>query len=167
MEQSPQPLDDTALHTVFIEQMSILYNAKVSLTNYLPQLIEQATFKSLKQALQEDFDETQQQMVAVKAIFDRLHESWLTNPCLAINALIEEAHHLVTFKKEKHFESDMSILYYMSVVENLQVGASNILQLIALKLAYHPYAQLVSECLDAVKDNSSLFYFVTEEYLLN
>ena len=167
MKQSPQQLDGTALHAVFIEQMSILYNAKVSLTNYLPQLIEQATFKNLKEALQEDLDETQQQMSAVKAVFDLLHESWLTNPCLAINAMIEEAHQQVTFKKDKHFESDMSILYYMSIVENLQAGACNILHLLASKLAYHPYEQLIAECLDVVKENSSLFYYVTKEYLLN
>jgi len=34
-----------------------------------------------------------------------------------------------------------------------------------LKLAYQPYAQLVVECLDMVKENSSLFHYVAEEYL--
>ena len=153
------------LRSLFIEQLSILYNAKLSLTNRIPDLADQATFKNLKMALQEDLDDTNRQMTAVKKIFNLMQESWLTNNCLGINAVIEEAHNQVTFNRQNHFVSDMSILFYMSVIENLQVGASQMLHLIALKLAYKPYAELVEECLDAVKDNSSLFYYVTEEYL--
>ena len=53
----------------------------------------------------------------------------------------------------------------MAVIENLQLGASKVLHLMALKLAYQPYAQLVTECLDMVKENSSLFHYVAKEYL--
>ena len=162
-----QSLGNSSLHTLFMEQLSILYNAKVSLTSRLPFLTGQATFKNLKIALEEDLEDTQRQMVALKSIFRLMQESWLTHSCLGMNAVIDEAYKQVTFAEDKHFESDMSILFYMAVVENLQVGASQILKLMALKLAYQPYAQLVSECLDMVKDNASLFHYVTEEYLGN
>jgi ferritin-like metal-binding protein YciE len=163
--QTNQSLNIITLRTVFIEQLSILYNAKVSLTDRLPQLVSQATFKNLKMALEEELDDTKRQMIALKTIFKLLQESWLTHSCLGMNAVIEEAHKQVTFNQDKHFESDMSILFYMSVIENLQVGASEILNVIALKLAYQPYAQLVGECLDLIKDNASLFHYVAEEYL--
>lgn len=158
-------LDINALRAVFIEQLSILYNAKLHLTTWLPQLTNQATFRNLKLALEEDLEDTDRQMIALKKIFQLMQESWLTNSCLGMNAVIDEAHKQVVFDRDKHFESDMSILFYMAVIENLQVGASKILNLMALKLAYQPYAQLVVECLDMVKDNSSLFHYVTEEYL--
>ncbi|MGF7040321.1 DUF892 family protein [Mucilaginibacter lappiensis] len=165
MDSQNQSLNIITLRTVFIEQLSILYNAKVSLTNRLPQLVSQATFKNLKMALEEDFDDTKRQMIALKTIFKLMQESWLTHSCLGMNAVIEEAHKQVTFNQDKHFESDMSILFYMSVIENLQVGASQMLNMMALKLAYQPYAQLVGECLDLVEDNASLFHYVAEEYL--
>jgi hypothetical protein len=38
----------------------------------------------------------------------------------------------------------MSILFYMSVLENLQIGVRQMLNLMVLKLAYQPYAQLVT-----------------------
>ena len=164
---SIQSLNSDALRRVFIEQLSILYNAKVSLTDRLPRLVLQATFKNLKMALEEDLDDTKRQMIALKTIFKLMQESWLTHSCLGMNAVIEEAHRQVAFNQDKHFESDMSILFYMGVIENLQVGASEMLNLIALKLAYQPYAQLVGECLDMVKDNASLFSYVAEEYLAN
>lgn len=164
---SIQSLNSDALRRVFIEQLSILYNAKVSLTDRLPRLVLQATFKNLKMALEEDLDDTKRQMIALKTIFKLMQESWLTHSCLGMNAVIEEAHRQVAFNQDKHFESDMSILFYMGVIENLQVGASEMLNLIALKLAYQPYAQLVGECLDLVKDNASLFSYVAEEYLAN
>ena len=160
-----QSLDIARLRALFIEQLSILYNAKINLTARLPQLTRQATFNNLKLALEEDFEDNNRKMVALKKIFQLMQESWLTNSCLGINAVIDEAHKQVVFDKAKHFESDMSILFYMSVIENLQVGASKMLNLMALKIAYQPYAQLVGETLDIVKDNASLFYCVAEEYL--
>ena len=118
-------------------------------------------------ALEEDLDDTNQQMIALKTIFRLMEESWLTHSCLGMNAVIDEAHKQVAFKQDKHFESDMSILFYMAVIENLQVGASQLLNLMALKLPFVPYAQLVLECLDIAKDNASLFHCVAEEYLGN
>ena len=165
MEQPSQTLNNIALRAVFIEQLNILYNAKISLTNCLPQLIGQATFKNLKLALQEDLDETERQMIAVKTIFNLITESWLNHSCMGLNAVINEAHKQVFYDDNKHFESDMSILFYMSVIANLQVGACKVLHQVALKLAFQPYAQLVGECLDVVKENCGLFYYVTEEYL--
>lgn len=146
MNQKPSnSLDINALRAVFIEQLSILYNAKLHLTTRLPQLTNQATFRNLKLALEEDLEDTDRQMIALKKIFQLMQESWLTNSCLGMNAVIDEAHKQVVFDRDKHFESDMSILFYMAVIENLQVGASKILNLTALKLAYQPYAQLVVE----------------------
>jgi|GEM_PF-5118705 len=157
----------SALHSVFTEQLCILYNAKICLTDHLPQLVSQATFSNLKMALEEDFDDNKRQMVALKTIFEQMEESHLTHSCLAINAMIEEAHKHVFFDQKKHFESDMSILFYITVIENLQLGASELLNLMANKIAYRPYAQLVTECLDLTKENSGLFYCVAHEYLEN
>jgi ferritin-like metal-binding protein YciE len=166
MNFSPtQTLNPVSLHSVFMEELSILYNAKVNLMDRLPQLVSQATFRNLKLALNEDLEDTKRQMVSLKRIFNLMQESCLSNNCLGMTAVIDEAHKKVVFNADNHFESDMSILFYMSVIENLQLGASQMLNLIALKLAYQPYAQLVRECLDVVKDNSSLFYYVAEEYL--
>jgi ferritin-like metal-binding protein YciE len=168
MELPSQTLNSTALHTVFIKQLNTLYNAKISLIKVLPHLIEQATFNSLKFALREDLDETIQQMSSLKAIFTLVQEVGVNDSCLDLNAIIAEAHRQVFYDKHKHFESDMSILFYMSVIfENIQIGACQLLNLITLKLEHQPYAKLVRECLDTVKDNCSLFYYVTEEYIQN
>src|SRR4051812_42997046 len=119
---SSQALPADALRAVFLKQLSILYNAKINLVNRLPQLISQATFNNLKMALQEDSADTDRQMVALKQIFTMMGESWLTDCCLGMNAVMDEAHLQVVFNTGDHFESDMSIVFYMSVIENLQVG---------------------------------------------
>lgn len=162
-----QSLSSQSLRTVFMEQLSILYNAKVILTERLPELASQATFLNLKNALAEDLEDTKQQMISLKTIFQLMQESWLSHNCLGMIGVINEAHKLVSFNQDKHYESDMSILFYMAVIENMQVGASQLLNLMALKLAYQPYAQLVLECLDISRDNSRLFQCVAVEYLEN
>ncbi len=118
-------------------------------------------------ALEEDLDDNKRQMIALKTIFSQMQESHLAHPCLAMSAMIDEAHKQIFFDQKKHFESDMSILFYMTVIENLQVGASELLNLMAAKIAYRPYGQLVTECLDVVKENASLFHYVAQEYLEN
>lgn len=165
MDQSPQAPGTSALRNIFLEELSILYNAKVSLIAKVPALIAQATFTNLKLALEEDLADAERQMIALKEIFNRVNESWLSNCCLGINAVIDEAYTQVFLDEDKHFESDMSILFYMSVIENLQLGAVKVLNLIALQLAYQPFAQLIKECLDMVEENCSLFHYVAEEYL--
>jgi ferritin-like metal-binding protein YciE len=165
MKNTQHILSSTAIRSLFLGQLSILYNAKLILIDRLPELVVQATFTNLKMALQEDLDDTSRQMLSVKSIFHLMHESWLTDSCLGMTSVIAEAHKQVSFNKTDPFASDMSILFYMSVIENLQIGASQILQLLALKVTYEPYMQLAKECLDTVKENSSLFHCVTKEYL--
>ena len=108
---SDQSLGVNALRNVFIEQLSILYNAKIKLKACIPELIEQATFQNLKFALQEDLEDTERQMIALKTLFRLLQESWLTNRCLGLKAVIDEAHLQVFSDPKNNFESDMSILF--------------------------------------------------------
>lgn len=159
-----QTLSADALQKAFIEQLTILYNAKSSLIENLPRLMEQATFKNLKAALQEDLDDSKRQMATLKEIFGLMNATWETEKCLGITAMIEEALHQVSYKQDHHYQSDMSILFYMAAIQNMQVGACKILNLLAKKIAYQPYAQLVLECLDISRDNSKLVQYVAEEY---
>jgi ferritin-like metal-binding protein YciE len=61
-----QSLDIDALRVVFVQQLTILYNAKVSLTSCLPELVKQTTFGNLKAALVEDLEDTKRQMTSLK-----------------------------------------------------------------------------------------------------
>lgn len=168
MTQPPkQTLSANSLTKVFVEQLTILYNAKNSLIYNLPRLIEQATFQNLKSALQEDLDDSKRQMATLKELFKLMNASWQTEKCLGITAVIGEALEQVIYNQDNHYESDMSILFYLSAIQNMQVGACRILSLLAKKIDYQPYAQLVLECLDISRDNSRLVQFVAEEYFDN
>jgi ferritin-like metal-binding protein YciE len=163
---STHTLSANTLRTIFLQQLGILYNAKSSLIVSLPQLTSQATFMNLKHALQEDLADSILQMIALKEIF-HLMESSPTKKSLGIQALIAAALEQVSFKDNNHYESDMSVLFYMSTMENMQLGACKILNLLAKKIAYQPYEQLVIECLDLSRDNSRLMEYVSEEYFGN
>ena len=159
--QQPNNLHSaSALRTVFIEQLSVLYSAKKHLISSLPDLIKHAAFQNLKLALSEDLEDTNRQMICIRDLFRLIKESAVTDSCLGMNVVINEAHKQIVFHQDKKYESDMSIIFYMSVIANLQVGAGNMLNLIAQKQAYLPYAQFVRESLDMEKDNATLFKFV-------
>lgn len=159
-----QTLNADALHTAFLEQLTILYNAKTSLIENLPKLISQATFSNLKHALEEDLTDSKKQMDILKEIFRLMDASWTTHKCLGIQATIGEALEQVSFTPDNHYASDMSVLFYLSAIENMQLGACKILHLLAKKIAYQRYAQLVLECLDTSRDNARLIQYVAVEY---
>lgn len=159
------PLVPDLLKKVFIDQLSILYCAKNHLTASIPAFIDKSTFKNLKLALAEDLDDTNTQMVCIKNIFHQLQTSAITGNCLGMDVLIKEAHNQVHYNRDNFFESDMSIIYYMNVIENMQVGAGRILNLIASKPLFASFTQLIKESLDINKDNARLFHCVAEEYL--
>ncbi len=163
-DEPKQTLNPESLNVAFVKQLSILYNAKNSLITNLPRLIGQATFKNLKHAIEEDLEDSKKQMDTLKEIFAQMEETWHTHKCLAINEVIKEALDQVVFVEDSHYESDMSILFYLSVLENMQLGACKILNFLATKIAYQPYAQLVLECLDISRDNSRLVEYVAVEY---
>jgi ferritin-like metal-binding protein YciE len=161
----PNMLGTASLRSVFIYQLSILYSAKTHLTNNLPSFIERSTFNVLKLALAEDLADTKIQMDCIKTMFSMLNEASLTNSNLGMTTLIGEALSQVHYNKDNHFESDMSIIFYMNVIENMQIGASKMLTLIAKKPAYQHYAQLVAESRDISSDNASLFDCIADEYI--
>ncbi|MGN6638985.1 MAG: YciE/YciF ferroxidase family protein [Mucilaginibacter sp.] len=163
--QNDHFLDKSALRDVFICQLSLLYAAKMHLIESLPALIAQAAFPKLRHALEEDFTDSQAQMASLREIFRLLNETARTEHCLAMNAIIEEAHGQVLFFDGKNYESDMSIIFYMGVIEHMQVGAGRMLNLIAGTQDYGSYAHLVEQTVDMSTDNANLFNLVAAEYV--
>jgi ferritin-like metal-binding protein YciE len=131
----------------------------------LPELIKQATFNSLKLALEEDLDDSKRQMICLGKIFTMLNKSADTESCLAMNSIIGEAHKKIAFAADNKYESDMTIIFYMNIIENLQLGASRILNLIATKPEFESYAQQIKESFDISRDNARLFHVIAREYL--
>lgn len=158
-------LEPDSILKIFKDQLSILFCAKEHLIRQLPDLISHASFTILKKALQEDLEDTQMQAAALSRIFQQLSSSPETDSCLAMNRIIEEAKQQIVFNSDNRFESDMSVLFYMGVIENLQIGAGRILSRISALPSHAKYAQLVAESLDLSKENARLFLHIAEEYL--
>ena len=158
-------LDRTALHHVFVCQLSLVYAAKLHLIDSLPALIRQAAFPQLRMALEEDLGDSQQQMASLREILRLLNENVKTEHCLGMNAIIEEAHGQVLFFDGKNYESDMSIIFYMGVIEHMQVGAGRMLNLITSTPEYASYKLLVEQTVDMSTDNANLFNVIAAEYI--
>lgn len=158
-------MDSAGLRNVFICQLSLLYAAKSHLRLSLPALVEQAAFVNLKNALTEDLEDSGTQMLRLKEILVLMGEKPMTDNCLGMNSIIKEAYESVRFLNGKNYESDMSIIFYMGVIEHLQVGAGRMLNLIAKSSEFKRYAMLVEQTLDMGVDNANLFHLIAEEYI--
>lgn len=156
-----------SLRSVFVEQTNSLYCAKNHLLSHLPELITYASFANLRNALCAEFTDTRRQMVSLQQVFELLNESSNDGACLGVRAVIHEAHKQVTVYASDTYKSDMTIIFYMSVIENLQLAANRIMTLISTKPYFKQYAQLVNESLDINKENAVLFDCMAKEYLEN
>ena len=158
-------LNNDSLRILFINQLNILQNAKAFLSWSLPEIIEHASFLNLKLALKEDLEDTNKQMVHIGLIMQMLNERPSSKGALAMNSIIEEAHKAIKHDQERAFESDMSIIFYMQIIEHCQIGACRILKLISSKSGYEPYTQIIQEVFDEHKDNARLFKLIAQEYV--
>jgi len=163
--QNNRFLGKSALDDVFICQLSLVYAAKMHLIDRLPALIAQAAFPKLRLALEEDLEDSQKQMASLRELFGLLNATARTEHCLGMNAIIEEAHGQVLFFDGKNYESDMSIIFYMGVIEHMQIGAGRMLNLIARRQEYGAYTHLVEQTVDMSTDNANLFNLVAAEYV--
>ena len=163
-KEQKHPLSPKDIKSSFIKELSILYSAKRHLITCLPKFVSQATFSNLKLALAEDLEETKMQLSSLRSIFQKMGQPAVTDDCLGMNAIIAEAEKQVNFSEDDFYSSDMSIIFYMNVIENLQIGACRVLHIISSKPDFLPYQQLVKESLDTNKDNARLFKAVAKEY---
>ena len=79
-------MDDLLLHG-----LQDLYYAERQITKALPNMIEQATNRDLKQGLKTHLDETNKQIERLDQVFRKLGKTPSGTDCPAIDGLIEEA----------------------------------------------------------------------------
>lgn len=86
--------DKMQINTVrelFVHELRDLYNAEMQLTRALPKMAEAAYSAELRDALSEHFEETQNQVLRLERVFERLGEEPSGERCDAMLGLIAES----------------------------------------------------------------------------
>jgi len=160
-----ESLDPTGLKKLFIHQLNRVNCTKGYLIRNLPQLMDIASFKNMKLAIQESLDDVSKQQLRIDEIYELLDSKASDEGCEVVKAVIEEAFNMGNNKGKTRIMNDMDIILYMRMIENLELTSFHMLKLINKYMGNKQVDQLLAECCDENLDNDRLFLLITEEYL--
>lgn len=158
-------LDEKSIKKIFMVQLNSIYCVKQHLLQYLPTLIERASFTDLKNAILENIDDLKLQMLRIESIFNLLHETYSPDKCMAIKSLTLEAYLATKKMKLTTLESDLTLLIHLRIIEGIEVTCLQILCDIASSLPGYELHMMLKQNLDMAKDSSQLYEMITKEYL--
>src|ERR1700749_4690732 len=161
-KQTSKSLD---LKQLFIHQLNRVNCTKGYLIRNLPLLIEIASFRTMKLAIQESLDDVKKQQQRIDEMYELLGSKASDEGCEVVKTVIEEAFNLGNKAGKSTIVNDMDIILYMQLIENIELTSFRMLKQIARFMGNDQVTQMVTECFDENVDNDRLFTLITEEYL--
>jgi len=158
--------DKDEVKKLFIHQLNRVNCTKGYLLKNLPDLAGMASFKNLRFAILESYEDVKKQQDRVDEIYLLLESKASDNGCEVIKSVIEEAYNFGAQNNGlTHITRDMDIILYMRLIENIELTAFGMLKLINKFIGNDDVSQLLSECRNENEDNDKLFRLISEEYL--
>jgi ferritin-like metal-binding protein YciE len=165
MTLNKSSFNQSKLEHLFIHQLNRVNCTKGYLIRNLPLLVEMASFKNMKLAIQEDLDDVKKQQFRIDEMYKLLNSQPSDEGCEVIKSVLEEAFHLGNSIGKSTIMNDMDIILYMQLIENIELTSFRMLKLIAQFIGNDEVTQMVKECFDENIDNDKLFTLISEEYL--
>lgn len=110
------------LEDLFHHQLRDIYNAEQQISQALPEMVEEASDNSLKQAFKDHLDETKNQIARLEKIGERLDIELSGETCDAMKGLIEESKELVSKDADENVR-DAGIIADAQRIEHYEISA--------------------------------------------
>lgn len=149
----------------FLEHLNKIYCAKTHLAERLPELADQAVFTDLKYAILETCEDVSKQIVRMEEIYVLLEAQPSLEKCEDLVNFIESGFDAVFQQSGHNLQRDLSILFYMSLIESVETASFTILQMAAVGFSDKQITQLLKENMDESKGDSALFLSITSKYI--
>ncbi|MBE9582914.1 DUF892 family protein [Mucilaginibacter sp. JRF] len=149
---------------LFLHNLNRLYFGKTYLAGKIKDLVELASFNSLKLALEEFADDLKKQTDRMELIYTIINEKPSDANCNPIKAIVRD-NFCLDEKQDMPVLVDSDIMLYLQMLEHINITACHMLKLLADKLEHPEVKQLLIECFDEAVDNDGLFALIAKEYL--
>jgi ferritin-like metal-binding protein YciE len=141
---------NSTLKSLFLEQLADMYDSEHRITKALPKLIEAATCKELKSALESHLRETEGQIGTVERVFKTFDEKTNQNKCEAIVGILTEGDTIIR-KNKKATTVNAAIIAAAQKVEHYEIATYGCLKAWASTLGNSEAASLLAEILEEEK----------------
>ena len=157
-------MPDVKFETRFREELEFLYDAERQIIDAFPQMIAAAFSEDLAGALQDQLNETKEQVARLERIFQAMGEEPAVNECQGMKGLILECENLMS-RLEKSPVRDVGIIETAQKVKNYEVCGYEAVRTLAELLGQQEAAEALEQTLEEEKAADKNLSAITEAIL--
>lgn len=158
-------LDKEDLIEFFIHHLNKIYSAKTHLLKRLPEILYEAHFSDLEEAIFETIKVVENQRKRMETIYSLMDAERNEGSIGGLTGLIDDSFDEIKSHQNNHELRDMSIMFYMTNIEATEMASFQILQLLAVKIGKEKIKQLIKENFDDAQADKALLLLITSKYL--
>ncbi|MGZ3755324.1 MAG: DUF892 family protein [Mucilaginibacter sp.] len=156
-------LEGNHLKKIFLEHLNSIYLGKYHLVDFFKEVEGIAALKQLKLAIDECRTDTHAQIAAMDEIYKSIDSKPSKTSVLGIKAITLEAYLAVIKGGKTPVEKDMFILFYLQIIEGIEVTYFKVLKNLAKAIGYSN--TFLDQPFDTAVDNKILFETIYKEYI--
>jgi len=155
--------ENNHLKKIFLEHLNSIYLGKQHLIDFFTEIEEIAALQQLKLAIDECRTDAHHQLSAMDDIYTSIGKQPSKTSVLGIKAMTLEAYLAVIKAGKTAVERDVFILFYLQIIEGIEVTYFKVLKNLAKAIGYsntfldHPF--------DTAVENKLLFESIYKEYI--
>ena len=156
-------LNNDHLRQTFVHNLNRMYFGKLFLSQKMNDLIEIASFKALKLALTEMYQDVINQINRMSEMYALINERPSNEKNNPIKSIIKDEFCLEATNIP--VINDMDIILYVQILEHINITAYRLMKMTAPILNNKKVEQLLTECFDESVEDDQLFVLITKEYI--
>jgi ferritin-like metal-binding protein YciE len=156
-------IEDAHLKRIFLEHLNSIYFGKQHLLDFFTEVSQIASLQQLKLALRECMEDTVTQMQHMDSIYNSINEQPSKISILGMKAMTLEAYLAVIKTGKTPVERDVFILFYLQLIEGIEVTYFKVLKNLAKAIGYSN--TFLDQPFDLAVDNRVMFETIYKEYI--
>ena len=148
---------------MFLEHLNNIYFGKQHLLDFLAEVIEMASLQELKMAVRECQEDTADQVLQLESVYNTINEKPSKISILGMKGVTLEAYISVIKSGKTPVERDVFILFYLQIIEGIEVTYFKVLKNLARSIGYSN--TFLDRPFDTAVENKVLFDVIHQEYI--
>ena len=159
-------LGSKLLKQFFLTHLDRIYAAKIHLVTKLPSLADEAYFTDLKNAIEETVAGVRNQIARMQMIYTMLDAEVADGSIHGLTGLVNDAFEAIKAQEGEPELQDLSIIFYLQVIESVEMASFQILQMAAVKFD-EKIGKLLKENYEEAKSDRTLLLLISSKYMVN
>ncbi|MCF0055213.1 DUF892 family protein [Dyadobacter sp. CY356] len=153
------------LEKFFMHHLNQIYTAKTLQLSQLPQLLENAHFSDLREAIDKTIQDVKQQIARMDQIYQSLPIIFSKVPFRGLTGMIEDSFSGIKLHSGNPQLRDMSVLFYLNCIECIEMASFQILEMVSVKLSNQTIKSLIRSNYEDAKANRMLILLINAKYI--